>query len=125
MAIVPVEGAVAKLTLLLEQLPREGVKKMGKETGAFSSSNSEVAAQIPAQKILGKGGPVSICKASPSSCLPQGVSSEWLGRGEICRLPPPAGSRAAPGLRKPMQDFGGEMWSPMRPAAPSYLTSQP
>lgn len=82
---------------------------MGKETGPFSSSNSEVAAQIPAQKILGKGGPVSIRKASPSRCLPQGVSREQLGRGEICRLPPPAGSPAALGLRKPTQDFGGEI----------------
>lgn len=97
---------------------------MGKEIVASSSSNSEVVAQIPAQKILGKGRPVSIHKASLSRRRLQGISSEQLGREEICWLPPPEGSPLTLRLRKPTRDFSVEMQSPRRPAATSHLASR-
>jgi len=100
---------------------------MRKEIVAFFTSNSEMVAQIPAQKILGKGEPVSVHKLSSSRHLLQGISSsrvERLGRAAICWLPPPARSSLAPRLRKPTQDFSSETQSPRRPAAASHLASR-
>lgn len=96
MATMPVES------VSLEQLPKqEGSKKGWGKFVAFYSSNSEVVAWIPAQKTLGKGGPVSIHKASSSRWCLQGISSERLGTEEICWLSPPAGSPLALGPENP------------------------